>query len=73
MSSNVVIQDCFKTFRHDQDKVRTPEETLAWARERLSHVDLRILARTMRIDTGRLGIPVHISLCGQDASRVTGT
>ncbi len=72
MSSNVVIQDCFKTFRHDQDKVRTPEETLAWARERLSHVDLRILARTMRIDTGRLGIPVYISLCGQDASRVTG-
>jgi ribosomal protein S12 methylthiotransferase accessory factor len=73
MSSNVVIKDCFKTFRHDQDKVRTPEETLAWARERLNHVDLRILARTMRIDTGRLGIPVYISLCGEDASRVTGT
>jgi ribosomal protein S12 methylthiotransferase accessory factor len=73
MSSNIVIQDCFKAFRHDQDKVRTPEETLRWARERLSRLDLDILARTMRIDTGRLGIPVYISLCGEDATRVTGT
>jgi ribosomal protein S12 methylthiotransferase accessory factor len=73
MSSNVVIQDCYKAFRHDQDKVRTPEETLRWARERLSNLNLEILAKTMRIDTGRLGIPVYISLCGHDAARVTGT
>ncbi len=73
MSSRVILQDCFKNYSHDQDKARTPEETLEWAKERLNRVDLRILARTMRIDTGRLGIPVYISLCGPDASRVTGT
>jgi ribosomal protein S12 methylthiotransferase accessory factor len=73
MSSSVIIQDCFKAFSHDQDKARTPDETIAWARERLSRVDLKILARTLRIDTGRLGIPVYISLCGPDATRVTGT
>lgn len=73
MSSSVILQDCFKSYSHDQDKARTPEETLQWAREKLNRVDLRILARTMRIDTGRLGIPVYISLCGPDASRVTGT
>ena len=73
MSSKVIIQDCFKSYSHDQDKARSPEETLRWARERLDRVDLRILARTMRIDTGRLGIPVYISLCGPDATRVTGT
>lgn len=73
MSSNVVIQDCYKAFTHDQDKVRAPEETLRWARERLNRLDLDILSKTMRIDTGRLGIPVYISLCGHDASRVTGT
>jgi ribosomal protein S12 methylthiotransferase accessory factor len=67
------LSDCFKTFRHDQDKVRTPEETLRWARERLRPLDLQILTETVRIDTGRLGIPVFISLCGDDATRLTGT
>jgi ribosomal protein S12 methylthiotransferase accessory factor len=67
------LNDCFKTFRHDQDKVRTPEETLRWARERLQPLNLRILTETVRIDTGRLGIPVFISLCGDDATRLTGT
>lgn len=73
MSSGIVTRDCYKAFRHDQDKVRTPLETLVWARERLGRLDLDILTRTLRIDTGRLGIPVYISLCGEDATRVTGT
>ncbi len=73
MISGIALHDSTKTFRHDQDKVRTPSETLKWARERLSRLDLEILTRTLRIDTGRLGIPVYISLCGEDATRVTGT
>lgn len=73
MTSGIALRDSTKTFRHDQDKVRSPAETLTWARERLSRLDLDILTRTMRIDTGRLGIPVYISLCGADATRVTGT
>jgi ribosomal protein S12 methylthiotransferase accessory factor len=69
----IILKDCFKTYRHDQDKVRTPEQTLSWARERLAKVDLHLLAQTVRIDSGRLGIPVYISLCAEDATRFTGT
>lgn len=68
-----MLHDCFKTYRHDQDKARAPEDTLRWVRERLAALDLKILSKTLRIDTGRLGIPVYISLCGDDASRLTGT
>jgi len=73
MKSTPFLKDCLKTFRHDQDKARTPEETVRWARERLSGVDMDVLTRTMRIDTGRLSIPVYISLCGKDSTRLTGT
>ncbi len=69
----LVLKDCYKTFRHDQDKVRNPEETLQWVKERLQTQRLNILTETVRIDTGRLGIPVFISLCGDDATRLTGT
>ena len=67
------LKDCYKTFRHDQDKARNPEETLRWVKERLQAQRLNILTETVRIDTGRLGIPVFISLCGDDAIRLTGT
>jgi ribosomal protein S12 methylthiotransferase accessory factor len=70
---SITIKDSYKTFKHDQDKTRTPEETIRWVRERLAKLDTNILAKTMRIDTGRLGIPVYISLCGEDATRLTGT
>lgn len=73
MNSHIVIKDCYKTYRHDQDKARTPEETVAWVKERLQKLKINILAETRRIDTGRLDIPVYISLCGDDATRLTGT
>lgn len=69
----IELKDCYKTFRHDQDKVYNPEETLRWVKERLQAQRLNILTETVRIDTGRLGIPVFISLCGDDATRLTGT
>jgi ribosomal protein S12 methylthiotransferase accessory factor len=67
------LTDAFKQFTSDQDKVRPPEETVRHLRERLSRVELDILKSTLRIDTGRLDIPVFISTCGQDALRVIGT
>jgi ribosomal protein S12 methylthiotransferase accessory factor len=67
------LNDCYKIFRHDQDKVRNPEETLRWVKGRLHKLRLNVLTETVRIDTGRLGIPVFISLCGDDATRLTGT
>jgi ribosomal protein S12 methylthiotransferase accessory factor len=68
----ITLKDCYKTYRHDQDKVRSPEATLSWARQRLQQVNLRILAQTLRIDSGRLGIPVYLSLCAEDATRYIG-
>jgi ribosomal protein S12 methylthiotransferase accessory factor len=67
------LKDAFKSYTYDQDKVRTPEETVAHVRQRFASVDMDILQKTMRIDTGRLGIPVYISLCGADAVVLTGT
>lgn len=73
MNSEIVIRDCYKSYRYDQDKARQPEETVHWVKERLGQMDMKILGKTMRIDTGRLDIPVYISLCGEDATRFTGT
>jgi ribosomal protein S12 methylthiotransferase accessory factor len=67
------LQDCFKSYTYDQDKAAQPWETIARVRERLKAVDLDILKETIRIDTGRLGIPIYISRCGNDAVRVIGT
>jgi len=73
MTSNIEIKDSFKKYSHDQDKTRTPEQTISWVRERLAGLDMNVLARIVRIDTGRLDIPIYISLCGEDATRFTGT
>ncbi len=73
MHRTVKIKDCFKRHRHDQDKVRSPRETIRWVKERLTHCHMNVLSKTQRIDTGRLDIPVYISLCGEDAVRLTGT
>ncbi|MCA1906688.1 MAG: YcaO-like family protein, partial [Desulfarculus sp.] len=44
-----------------------------WARERFARLGGEVLERTLRIDTGRLGIPVYLSLCGQAATALTNT
>jgi len=67
------LVDAFKGYTYDQDKLMTPEETIRRVRERLAGLDLEILAETMRIDSGRLNIPVFISLLGADARRVVPT
>lgn len=73
MSSGIVLQDCFKTYTYDQEKSQPPQETIARVRTLLKDLDLDILKETVRIDSGRLGIPIFISRCGQDAVRVIGT
>jgi len=67
------LKDALKSYTYDQDKVRTPEETVAYVRQKFASVDMDILHQTMRIDTGRLDIPVYISLCGTDVVPLTGT
>ena len=73
MSYKVILNDAFKRFTLDQDKIKSPEETIKTFKEKLKSLDLDILQSTERIDNGRLGIPVYFSRCGKDASAVTGT
>jgi len=69
----VELNDAFKTFTFDQDKTLPPEDTVARFKEKLKKVKLDILERTIRIDNGRLDIPVFFSICGKDAHQVIGT
>jgi ribosomal protein S12 methylthiotransferase accessory factor len=73
MTSEIKLQDAFKGYTRDQDKVLPPEETVHQLRAKLQQLDLEILAQTVRIDNGRLNIPVFFSYCGRDAAALTGT
>ncbi len=73
MKNKMILKDAFKTFTLDQDKILSPEETVRRLREKLKKINLDILEYTVRIDKGRLGIPVYFSSCGKDAAAVTGT
>lgn len=73
MTNRVILQDAFKRFTLDQDKVLPPEETVRRFKQKLERIDLDILKETVRIDNGRLDIPVYFSNCGRDAMSVTGT
>ena len=69
----IKIHSCPKGYVTDLDKTCSPEETVARAREALSRSGKRILAQTRRIDTGRLAIPVFMSVCGEDARDIMPT
>ncbi len=73
MPYEVKLQDAYKGYTIDQDKIVTPEETVKRFREKLKEVDLDILEETVRTDNGRLDIPVYFSVCGRDAEAVIGT
>jgi ribosomal protein S12 methylthiotransferase accessory factor len=62
-----------KTYTLEQDKSRPPQETVRWAQESFARLRQEVLRRVKRIDTGRLNIPVYISLCGEAATALTGT
>lgn len=69
----ITITPCPKGYVADLDKTCTPEETVARAKAAFAASDKRILAQTRRIDTGRLGIPVFMSICGEDAREIMPT
>jgi len=73
MTHTVTLNDAYKRFTFDQDKILPPEETVRRFKDKLKKIDLDILKSTLRIDNGRLGIPVYFSTCGQDAFEVIGT
>ena len=71
MAYSVKLRDAYKRFTFDQDKILPPEETVRRFREKLKTLDMDILKRAVRIDNGRLDIPVFFSVCGHDARRVS--
>jgi ribosomal protein S12 methylthiotransferase accessory factor len=73
MNNRVRINDAFKRFTIDQDKILAPDETVRRFTNKLKQLDLKILEQTVRIDNGRLDIPVYFSICGHDAESVIGT
>lgn len=73
MGTQIKLKDAVKGYTYDQDKIVSPEETVAKFKEKIQHLDLDILSATRRIDNGRLDIPVYFSECGHDAKKVTGT
>lgn len=66
----ISLSPCPKAYSADQDKAVSPEDTVARVRARLQGLPLSILARTRRVDAGRLGIPVYLSECGADAKDI---
>jgi len=73
MTYTLTLNDAYKRFTLDQDKIIPPEETVKRFKDKLQRIDLDILKRTIRIDNGRLDIPIYFSTCGQDAANVIGT
>ena len=69
----VELKDAYKGFTFDQDKIMSPEDTVQRFKGKLKKINLDILKRTIRIDNGRLDIPIYFSLCGQDAHEIIGT
>ena len=69
----IILQDALKQFTLDQDKIISPEETVKKFKAKIKALGLNILERTVRIDHGRLNIPVFFSLCGPEAFKITGT
>jgi len=73
MQYKVTLSDAPKRFTADQDKIVPPQETVRRFHDKLTNIDLDILKSTIRIDNGRLDIPVFFSTCGADAVEVIGT
>jgi ribosomal protein S12 methylthiotransferase accessory factor len=72
MSRRFALKDVYKGYTLDLDKAVPPKETVSRFKEKLKTIDLDILENTVRIDNGRLDIPVYISICGKDAEKTVG-
>jgi len=73
MNKTIVLENAFKKYTLDQDKIISPQETVKGIKTKLSELNMDILDKTVRIDTGRLDIPVFLSICGKNAQSVIGT
>jgi ribosomal protein S12 methylthiotransferase accessory factor len=69
----IELKNCPKSFTTDQDKACSPVETVSRVKAALAEKCEGVLARTDRVDTGRLGIPVFVSECGPEAREIMPT
>ncbi len=67
------LRSCPKGYDQDQDKAVTPETTVARIKSILASTGQGVLAESRRVDTGRLGIPVFLSVCGPKARSIMPT
>jgi len=66
------LQSTPKGYTADSDKLCTPAQTVARVKAVMA-AHGGVLAESRRTDTGRLGIPVYLSICGQKARSVMPT
>ena len=69
----IQLRSCPKAYSQDLDKARDPASTIRAAHEILANSGKAIYAGSRRIDTGRLGIPVYLGLCGPKAREIMPT
>lgn len=67
------LRDSYKDSGKEFDKVRSPLETIQWVEAQFEKSGISILQECVRVDKGRLGIPVYVSRYSPDAYRLTGT
>ncbi len=68
-----ILKDCLKVYTTDQDKAVPPSETVRRVKAVLDEKCKGVLEETKRVDTGRLGIPVYLGICGPAARAVMPT
>lgn len=73
MIPKIILKNCLKQYCRDLDKAIQPEETVRNVRKRLKNWPEDVLAGSQRIDTGRLGIPVYMCICGNAAKTIMPT
>ncbi len=69
----IKLHSCPKGYTKDSDKVQSPEKTVEQVKAKLASVNQDILLDIRRVDVGRLGIPVYLSVCGTEARRIMPT
>ena len=69
----IILAPCPKGYTRDLDKAVSPAVTVERVKSRLAGAGLDVVAGARRVDVGRLGIPVYLGMCGEDARAVMPT
>ncbi|MDE7242009.1 YcaO-like family protein, partial [Desulfovibrio sp.] len=72
-SPRIILSPCPKGYTRDLDKAVSPAVTVERVRASLARAGLDVVAGARRVDVGRLGIPVYLGICGEDARAVMPT